>query len=142
MMSDELSLAEALDELESAEDFLNPFGVEFDPAIVHVSRLHILQRYHDYLKGVGELKGDEAAQFASHKALLAKAYDDFVRSTPLDEKVFKVFHMHEPQTGFVSVEDLLGGAGPAAAGGGCGCSSPAEPTAPASGPRGASFPAF
>jgi hypothetical protein len=38
-----------LDELESAEDFLNYFGVAFDPAVVHVNRLHILQRFHDYL---------------------------------------------------------------------------------------------
>lgn len=141
-MTEELSLAEALEELESAEDFLNYFGIAFDPSIVHVSRLHILQRYHDYLKGVGELLGDDAARFASHKALLAKAYDDFVKSTPLDEKVFKVFRMHEPQTGFVSVEDLLGGAGPAPAAGGCGCSSATEPASPAVGMRAGSFSAY
>lgn len=122
-MTDELSLDETLEELVSAEDFLTHFGVPFDPAVVHVSRLHILQRYHDYLAAEGEPTGDEAARFAGYKALLERAYNDFVTSTPLDEKVFKVFHMHEPQTGFVSVADLLGGAAPAPAGGGCGCSS-------------------
>lgn len=123
-MTDELSLDETLEELVSAEDFLTYFGVPFDPAVVHVSRLHILQRYHDYLSAAGAPAGDEASRFAGYQALLAKAYGDFVRSTPQDEKVFKVFHMHEPQTGFVSVADLLGGSAAApAAGGGCGCGS-------------------
>lgn len=122
-MTDELSLDETLEDLVSAEDFLTHFGVPFDPAVVHVSRLHILQRYHDYLATEGEPQGDEAARYAGYQALLARAYADFVTSTPLDEKVFKVFHMHEPSTGFVSVADLLGGSQPVPAAGGCGCSS-------------------
>lgn len=125
-MTDELSLDETLEELVSAEDFLSHFGVPFDPAVVHVSRLHILQRYHDYLSAEGQPQGDDATRYAGYKALLEKAYGDFVKSTPLDEKVFKVFHMHEPQTGFVSVADLLGGAAPAPAAGGCGCGSSGE----------------
>ncbi len=129
-MTDDLSLDDTLEELVSAEDFLSHFGVPFDPAVVHVSRLHILQRYHDYLAQAGEPQGDDATRFAGYKALLERAYQDFVSSTPLDEKVFKVFHMHEPQTGFVSVDDLLGGSAPSAApAGGCGCSSQAEPAA-------------
>jgi nitrogenase-stabilizing/protective protein len=46
---DELTLDEAMEELVSAEDFLNYFGIEYDPSVVHVNRLHILQRYHNYL---------------------------------------------------------------------------------------------
>lgn len=42
-------LDEALEELVSAEDFLNFFGVPFVPSVVQVNRLHIMQRYHDYL---------------------------------------------------------------------------------------------
>lgn len=122
-MTDELSLDETLEELVSAEDFLTYFRVPFDASTVHVSRLHILQRYHDYLSAEGAPQGDDAARFAGYKALLERAYNDFVTSTPLDEKVFKVFHMHEPQTGFVSVADLLGGTQPAPSDGGCGCSS-------------------
>ncbi|MFC1349905.1 MAG: hypothetical protein G8D60_10965 [gamma proteobacterium symbiont of Phacoides pectinatus] len=38
-----------MEELVSAEDFLDYFGISYDPAIVHVNRLHILQRFHDYL---------------------------------------------------------------------------------------------
>ena len=38
-----------LADLESAEDFFNYFDVAFDPAVLHVCRLHILQRFHDYM---------------------------------------------------------------------------------------------
>ena len=110
-MSDELSLADALADLESAEDFLNYFGVDFDPSIVHVSRLHILQRYHDYLtQSANSIPDDcsEAAERDIYRQLLQRAYQDFVESDSLTEKVFKVFKMHEPQSTFVSVDQLFG----------------------------------
>lgn len=103
-----MNLEEELETLESAEDFLEFFGLEYDPAVVHVNRLHILQRFHDYLsQGAAAMPEDEDAKRAVHKTLLARAYQDFVESDALSEKVFKVFRMHEPQTAFVSVEGLL-----------------------------------
>lgn len=109
---EELSLEDALDELESAEDFLLYFGVPFDAKVVHVNRLHIMQRYHDYLSqsdtSLEDHQGDEDALKAVYRALLTRAYQDFVESDALTEKVFKVFRMHEPQTAFVSVDSLLG----------------------------------
>lgn len=105
----ELTLAETLDELSSAEDFLNYFQVPFDPAVVHVNRLHIMQRFHDYLeKGIDAMPEEDEPLRVIYRNLLARAYQDFVQSDALTEKVFKVFHMHEPSTGFVSVEQLLG----------------------------------
>ncbi|MCB1896723.1 MAG: nitrogenase-stabilizing/protective protein NifW [Zoogloeaceae bacterium] len=105
-MIDECTLDDALDELESAEDFLTYFDVTFDPSIVQVSRLHILQRYHDYLAAAPGDDGDDEARRAVHRRALTQAYADFVHSTPLDEKVFKVFHMHEPQIAIIPVESL------------------------------------
>ena len=75
--------------LESAEEFLEYFNIEFDPRVLQVSRLHILQRFHDYLKSyriVGERPG-----YAEYHLALARAYDDFVRSDAVTEKVFRVF---------------------------------------------------
>ena len=38
-----------LDELSSAEEFLDYFGIEYLSSVVYVNRLHILQRFHDYV---------------------------------------------------------------------------------------------
>jgi nitrogenase-stabilizing/protective protein len=102
---DELTLDEALEELVSAEDFLDYFGIEYDPSVVQVNRLHILQRYHNYIaKSV--LPELESARRLVYITTLQQAYQDFVTSDALTEKVFKVFHMHEPQTKFVPLSSI------------------------------------
>jgi nitrogenase-stabilizing/protective protein len=86
------TLNERLRALSSAEDFLVFFGLPFDESVVHVNRLHILKRFYQYLhKSEGLQLLDEIEQFRSVRSLLAKAYQDFVVSTPAQEKVFKVF---------------------------------------------------
>ncbi|OIR15320.1 nitrogenase-stabilizing/protective protein NifW [mine drainage metagenome] len=102
---DELTLDEAMEELVSAEDFFNYFGIEYDPAVVHVNRLHILQRYHDYLAKATLPELEEGRRMA-YTTLLTQAYQDFVKSDALTEKVFKVFHMHEPQVKFVPISSI------------------------------------
>ena len=78
--------------LSSAEDFLQFFGVPFDPKVVNVSRLHILKRFFQYIRQQSGLdQNDEVQMFTTYRSLLARAYSDFVTSTPAREKVFKVF---------------------------------------------------
>jgi len=104
------SLEDDLEELSSAEDFLAYFNIPFDQGVVQVNRLHIMQRYHDYLSDSQEMLADMANDHALaniYRALLARAYQDFVESDALTEKVFKVFKMQEPQTTFVSADALL-----------------------------------
>jgi nitrogenase-stabilizing/protective protein len=95
-----------MDELSSAEDFLDYFEIEYDPSVVHVNRLHILQRFHDYLDGVGEMPESDDEKYQLYAGMLKSAYSDFVESDALTEKVFKVFHMHEPVTVKVPLLDL------------------------------------
>ncbi len=91
-MDDTLTLAEAMEDLVSAEDFLEYFGVPYDPAVVHVNRLHILQRFHDYLaKQAPDMPPDEQARHDVYRRWLERAYQDFVDSEPSAEKVFAVF---------------------------------------------------
>jgi nitrogenase-stabilizing/protective protein len=85
-----------LDELNTAEDFLEYFGVAYEPAVVHVNRLHILQRFHDYLAEAEPMPEEEAAQRTLYADLLKAAYEDFVTSDAVTEKVFKVFKMQNP----------------------------------------------
>lgn len=111
-MHDDLTLAEALDELLTAEDFLDYFAIPYEPAVVHVNRLHILQRFHDYLaKQVPELPDDDAEARARYRHWLARAYQDFVASDARAEKVFAVFR-HQPNpaggtTTFVSIDQVM-----------------------------------
>jgi len=91
-MDDPQTLAEALAELSSAEDFLEYLDVPYDPGVVQVHRLHILQRFHDYLaRQAAELPVEEEAARAAYRLWLARAYQDFVTSDALTEKVFAVF---------------------------------------------------
>jgi len=106
----DLALAEQMEELISAEDFLEFFGVDHDPKRVNINRLHILQRFHDYLDQSKTEMPDtknEKAMFNFYKILLSRAYQDFVDSDAATEKVFKVFQQKETQTTFVSADQLM-----------------------------------
>jgi len=90
----------------SAEEFLQFFGIAYRQEVVNVNRLHILQRFHQYLRQAPGLDAmDETALRAACKPLLARAYEDFVDSSAIKEKVFKVFRDAEG-TKTVSVEQL------------------------------------
>lgn len=95
-----------IEELQSAEEFLEYFAIDYDQKVVQVNRLHILQRFHDYISQVEEMPQDDDSLRILYTDLLKGAYQDFVHSDALTEKVFKVFHMHEPQQTFVPVGDL------------------------------------
>ncbi len=104
-----MSFTDELTELESAEDFLQYFALDYQPSVVHVNRLHILQRFHDYLQQAQHsMPSDEAAMKEVYSRLLQRAYQDFVNSDAQTEKVFKVFNsgIGEPQTAFVSLAEI------------------------------------
>jgi nitrogenase-stabilizing/protective protein len=109
MLMAESELDLDLDELVSAEDFLEYFDVAFDPAVVHVNRLHILQRFHDYLAGADDATAvDDDARHALFMQALTRAYADFVVSDARTEKVFRVFHAQAPTRVEVPLTDLVG----------------------------------
>jgi nitrogenase-stabilizing/protective protein len=104
-----MSFEEEIDDLSSAEDFLQYFALPYEPSVVHVNRLHILQRFHDYLQQAADtMPEDEQAKRAVYSKLLERAYQDFVVSDAQTEKVFKVFNMGigEPETAFVPLTDI------------------------------------
>lgn len=77
-----------LAELSSAEEFLEYFGIDFSVPVVQVNRLHILQRFHDYL---ATQEAGKAPDYLAYRHWLARAYTDFVGSSAQAEKVFAVF---------------------------------------------------
>ncbi len=101
-----LELEQDMEELQSAEDFLEYFSIDFEQKVVHVNRLHILQRFHNYISQIENMPETDAAMYTLYATLLKTAYQDFVQSDAITEKVFKVFKMHEPQQVLVPVSSL------------------------------------
>ncbi|MEJ2458775.1 MAG: nitrogenase stabilizing/protective protein NifW [Novosphingobium sp.] len=112
-----MSLLDDLQNLSSAEDFFTFLGVPYEPSVVHVARLHIMRRMGQYLRG-SEVEGalasaDDAALLALCREHLAQAYEDFVQSSPIEERVFKVHKeaiepKPEPNRPFVPLAELSG----------------------------------
>ncbi len=106
------SLAKDLKSLVSAEDFLDFFAIPYEENIVHTNRLHILQRFHDYLsRNCNTLPDSATEQHSWHKQWLQKSYEDFVTSSAQKEKVFRVFRDTPSAEGgtstFTPIEELF-----------------------------------
>jgi nitrogenase-stabilizing/protective protein len=89
-----MAILEELGQLSAAEEFFAVLDVSYDPAVVQVARLHILRRMGQYLKGSqndgvfeGLADGEIHALCREH---LSQAYQDFVKSSPIQERLFKV----------------------------------------------------
>jgi nitrogenase-stabilizing/protective protein len=109
-------LRDTLKSMESTEEFLNFLDIDYDPRVVNVNRLHILQRFHDYIAAEPDLdaKSDDALR-AIYQTKLAQAYRDFVTSDALTERVFKVLRdapaaaAARPHHAFVPLEAVARG---------------------------------
>jgi nitrogenase-stabilizing/protective protein len=86
----ELNMLERLNKASSAEDFFTLLGVEYDVKVVNVARLHILRRMGQYLVSEDFSGFTNEAVAERCKKFLEQAYDDFVQSTPINERLFKV----------------------------------------------------
>lgn len=97
----------------SAEDFFAELKVKFDPKVLGTARLHILKRMGQYLK-TEDFEGiPDRVVAARCRTFLERAYEDFVTSSPLKERVFKVLQEHDPDRpvkpgeAFVDFNDIL-----------------------------------
>jgi nitrogenase-stabilizing/protective protein len=103
-MMEESEFLEEMQDLVSAEDFLEYFEIPFDETVVKVNRLHILQRFHNYLAAAA-MPEDEAGQKAIYINSLAQAYNDFVNSDAATEKVLKIYQ-RQSGTSFVNFNQI------------------------------------
>ncbi|MGY4182813.1 nitrogenase-stabilizing/protective protein [Bradyrhizobium sp. USDA 4518] len=83
-------ILDRLSNASSAEEFFSLLGVDYDPKIVNVARLHILKRMGQYFAKEQFSGATEPEIRARCKAMLEQAYADFVASRPIDQRVFKV----------------------------------------------------
>ena len=89
-MSDVPGVLAQLNEASSAEDFFALLGVDYDPKHLNVVRLHILRRMGQYLVSEDFAGLPDTIVAERCKAVLEQAYADFLTSSPLDQRVFKV----------------------------------------------------
>jgi nitrogenase-stabilizing/protective protein len=84
------SIIEELKKTSCAEDFFTLLKVDYDPKVVNVARLHILRRMGEYLfsEDFASFSNEEAVERC--KAFLEQAYEDFTKSSPIAERLFKV----------------------------------------------------
>ncbi|WP_342709693.1 nitrogenase stabilizing/protective protein NifW [Bradyrhizobium sp. B124] len=83
-------ILDRLSKASSAEEFFSLLGVDYDPKIVNVARLHILKRMGQYFAKEQFAGAAEPEVRARCKAMLEEAYADFAASSPIDQRVFKV----------------------------------------------------
>lgn len=85
-------LLDTMHKFSAAEEFFEFLGVNYSPQVVQVNRLHILKRFQQYLNHEPVLEGlSETDERAAYRDKLQLAYQDFVKSSAVAEKVFKVF---------------------------------------------------
>jgi nitrogenase-stabilizing/protective protein len=84
---------EQFNQLVNAEDYLEFFQIAYDPQIVNVNRLHILQKFSTLIQPIAlKTALTESEKLEQYQAALEAAYNTFTSSTSLDEKLFKVFN--------------------------------------------------
>ncbi|MBE9138688.1 nitrogenase-stabilizing/protective protein NifW [Nodosilinea sp. LEGE 07088] len=88
-MTAPLSLAQ-FNLLKDAEEYFEFFGLTYDPQIVNINRLHILRKFSQLVEGVDKNQS-EAEILAAYSRELRNAYDLFVTSNSVEQKLFKVF---------------------------------------------------
>ena len=101
---DNVQIYEEMRNLVSAEDFFEHFDIPYDENVVKVNRLHILQRFHNYLSAAS-MPEEQAAQRAIYINALTRAYEDFVNSDAQTEKVMRI-HQKMSGTSFVPLEQF------------------------------------
>ncbi|NEQ46614.1 MAG: nitrogenase-stabilizing/protective protein NifW [Leptolyngbya sp. SIOISBB] len=90
--------------LTKAEEYLEFFGISYDPQVVNVNRLHILKKFSQFIRENGIDAGSltDEATFNQTREALTSAYELFTTSNSVEQKLFKVFQEHPSNVVMVS----------------------------------------
>lgn len=77
-------------QLKDAEEYFQFFGLAYDPKVVNVNRLHILRKFSQLVQDEDKSQPEEQRLMAYRQAL-QNAYDLFLTSSSVEQKLFKVF---------------------------------------------------
>ncbi len=93
-------------EIVNAEGYFQFFELEYDRRFVNVNRLHILKQFSLLIEAIDEAFPDlnEGEKLNKYCEALAEAYQVFQSKSPLETKLFKVFHEKRPNV--VLLDDI------------------------------------
>ena len=77
-------------QLKDAEDYFQFFGLTYDPKVVNINRLHILRKFSQLVQDIDKSQS-EAQKLDAYRQALQTAYDLFLTSSSVEQKLFKVF---------------------------------------------------
>ena len=77
-------------QLKDAEEYFTFFSLPYDPQTVNINRLHILRKFSQLVKAEDRSQNEEQLLSAYRKNLLT-AYNLFLTSSGVEQKLFKVF---------------------------------------------------
>ena len=80
--------------ISDAEDYFRFFELPFDQQAVNVNRLHILKKFSQYMTEIDETLPDltEEQKLVKYGEALQSAYNLFLSSNAVEQKLFKVFN--------------------------------------------------
>ncbi|MEM9567120.1 MAG: nitrogenase-stabilizing/protective protein NifW [Cyanobacteria bacterium P01_E01_bin.34] len=90
-------------ELVDAEEYFEFFDMPYDPQVLNVNRLHILRKFSQLVRSADRVFS-EGEQLGIYRNALQMAYDLFLTSSGVEQKLFKVFR-DKPQN-VVMVSDI------------------------------------
>ena len=100
-----------LKKIVDTEDYFRFFGVEYDPKVVSVNRLHILRKFGELREGIEREwpeKGQPDGKREAYARALERAYETFLTRTPQEEALFKVFRQNSSEINVAFHPDGIG----------------------------------
>ena len=77
-------------QLKDAEEYFDFFGLTYDPKVVNINRLHILRKFSQLVQDEDKAQS-EVQKLKAYRQALQNAYDLFLTSSSVEQKLFKVF---------------------------------------------------
>lgn len=78
--------------LVNAEEYFEFFKLPYDQQVLNVNRLHILKRFSLSMKEIDQTSGlSDEERLSQYRSALEQAYEVFLESTAVEQKLFKVF---------------------------------------------------
>ncbi|MDC0833246.1 nitrogenase-stabilizing/protective protein NifW [Geitlerinema sp. CS-897] len=91
-------------QLKDAEEYFDFFELPYDPQVVNINRLHILRKFSQLVEAEAKTKSEEELLEIYRQALI-NAYNVFLTSSGVEQKLFKVFQ--DKPSNVVMVSDIV-----------------------------------